>query len=138
MVYHLQPLNQRIKSYIKDTNHFLNKIKKIGKLPEGTILCTIDVVGVYLNIPHGEGLATLYKFLETRDNKQISSDTLAELAEVVLKNNIFEFDVKLSNKNVEPLLEQSLHILMLFFLWLILRKNVWKILKENQRFGGGT
>ena len=26
------------------------------------------------------------------DNKQISSDTLAELAEVVLNDNIFEFD----------------------------------------------
>ena len=32
--------------------------------------------------------------METRDNKQISSDTLTELAEVVLKNNIFEFDEK--------------------------------------------
>ena len=31
---------------------------------------------------------------QTRDNKQISSDTLTELAEVVLKNNIFEFDEK--------------------------------------------
>ena len=69
-------------------------IKKIGKLPEWTILCTLDVVGLYPNIPHGEGLASLYKFLETRENKQISSDTLAELAEIVLKNNIFEFDEK--------------------------------------------
>ena len=85
----MQPLAQRVKSYIKDTNHFLNKIKKIGKLPEGAILCTMDVVGLYPNIPHGEGLASLYKFLETRENKQISSDTLAELAEIV-----FEFDLK--------------------------------------------
>ena len=47
-----------------------------------------------LNIPHGEGLASLLKFLETRYNKQISSDIWTELAEVVLKNNIFEFDEK--------------------------------------------
>ena len=33
----------------------------------------------------------LYKFLEARENKQISSETLGELAEIVLKNNIFEF-----------------------------------------------
>ena len=39
-------------------------------------------------------IASLYKFLETRENKQISSDTLAELAEIVLKNKIFEFDEK--------------------------------------------
>ena len=90
---HLQPLAQRIKSYIKDTNHFLNKIKKIGKLPGGAILCAMDVVGLYPNIPHGEGLASLYKFLENRENKKISSDTLAELAETVLKK-IFEFDEK--------------------------------------------
>ena len=43
--YHLQLLAQRVKSYIKDTNHFLNKIKKIRKLPEGEILCTVHVVG---------------------------------------------------------------------------------------------
>ena len=45
----------------------------------------MDVVGLYPNIPHGEGFASLHRFLETRDNKQISSDTLMELAEVVLK-----------------------------------------------------
>ena len=54
----------------------------------------MDVVGLYPNIPHGEGLASLYKFLETRENKQISSDTLAELTEIVLKNNISKFDKK--------------------------------------------
>ena len=42
----------------------------------------MNVVDLYPNIPHGEGLASLYKFLETRENKQISSDTLAELAEI--------------------------------------------------------
>ena len=45
-------------------------------------------------MPHGKGLASHRKFLETKGNKQISSDTLTELAEVVLKNNIFEFDEK--------------------------------------------
>ena len=75
----------------------------IGKLSEGATLCTIDAVGLYPNIPHGEGLASLSlslylsiylsKFLETRD-KQISNYVLAELAEIVLKNNIFEFDEK--------------------------------------------
>ena len=48
----------------------------------------------YPNLPHGEGLASFRRFLATRDNQQISSDTLTELAEVVLKNNIFEFDEK--------------------------------------------
>ena len=63
-------------------------------MPDAAILCTIDVVGLYPHIPHGESLASLHRFLETRDSKQISSDTLAELAEVVFKNSIFEFDEK--------------------------------------------
>ena len=45
----------------------------------------MDVVGLYPNIPHGESLTSVHRFLEARDNKQISSDTLTELAEVVLK-----------------------------------------------------
>ena len=92
--YHVQLLAQKVKSYIKDTNHFLSKLKSLGKLSQGAILCTIDVVGLYPNIPHSEGLTALRRFLELRDNKQISSDTLIELAEIVLKNNIFEFDEK--------------------------------------------
>ena len=73
--YHLQPLPQKVKSYIKDTNHFLSKLKSLGQLPQGAILCTVDVVGLYPNIPQSEGLNSLRRFLELRDNKQISSDT---------------------------------------------------------------
>ena len=58
----------------------------------------MDVAGLYPNIPQGEVLASLRRFLETRDNKQISSDTLTELVEVALKNNIFEFDEKTSKQ----------------------------------------
>ena len=63
-------------------------------MADGAILCTMDVVGLYPNTPHGEGLASLRRFLEARDSKQVSSNTLTELAELVLKNNIFEFDEK--------------------------------------------
>ena len=92
--YHLQPVTQKVKLYIKDTNHFLNKLKGLGKLPQGVILCTIDIIGLYPNIPHSEGLIALRRFLELRDNKQISGGTLVELTEIVLKNNIFEFNEK--------------------------------------------
>ena len=73
---------------------------------------------IYPNIPHSECLTSLQRVLQLRGNKQISSDTLIELAEVVLKSNIFQFDEKLLNRYVEPQLEQSLHLHMLFSLWL--------------------
>ena len=36
---------------------------------------------LYLSIPHGEGLASLRRFLESRYEKQVSNNTLAEFAE---------------------------------------------------------
>ena len=55
--HHLQPIAQKVNSFMKDTNHFLQKIKSLGQLLEGAILCTIDIVSLYPNIPHEEGLA---------------------------------------------------------------------------------
>ena len=92
--HHLQPLAQAVKSYIKDTNEFLKKLRSLPKLPDGIILCTMDVVGLYPNIPHEEGLSALRKRLETRKEKYVSTDTIIDLAEVVLKNNIFIFGKK--------------------------------------------
>ena len=91
---HLQPLVQRVKYFIKDPNHFLNNIKKGSEVTIGAIPCTMSVVDIYRNISHGEGLASLRKFLEPRANKQISNDTLAELTQIVLKNNMFELEEK--------------------------------------------
>ena len=75
----------------------------------------MDIFGLYPRV------------LETRDNKQIPSDTLAERVEVVLKNNIFEF----WRKEFQSQKEWSLHLLMLFFSWQTLRKNVRKFWKET-------
>ena len=80
-----QPLAQKVKSCINDTNHFLSKLKSLEKLSQGAILCTIDIFGLYPNIPHNEDLTALWRFLELKDNKQVSSNTLMELAEIVLK-----------------------------------------------------
>ena len=52
----------------------------------------MDVVGFYPNIPHDEGLSALRKRLNERDQKDVSTDTRNELAELVLKNNIFNFN----------------------------------------------
>ena len=43
------------------------------------------------NIPHDEGLSALRKRLDMRDEKDVSTDTLVELAELVLKKRYFQF-----------------------------------------------
>ena len=75
--YHLQPLAKKFELYIKDTNRFLKKLEELGSLPKNAILCTIDVVGLYPNIPHKECLASIRKHLDNRENEEV------ELADIV-------------------------------------------------------
>ena len=67
-------------------------------LPDNIILCTVDVVGLHPNIPHYEGLYALCKRLDLRQEKYVTTSTLVELAEVVLKNNNFTFRAKTLKK----------------------------------------
>ena len=93
MDFHLQPIAKKVKSYIKDTNDFLKKLHSLTNLPGNSLLCTMDVVGLYPNIPHDEGLSAIRKRINERDKKDVSTDdTLVELTELVLKNNIFNFN----------------------------------------------
>ena len=45
----------------------------------------MDVVGFYTNIPLDEGLPALRQRLDERDKKDVCTDTLVKLAELVLK-----------------------------------------------------
>ena len=87
---------------VKDTDHFLSKLKDLWKLT--TRRDSIDVVGLYPNMPNSKGLISFRRFLELRYDKQISSDTLTELAKIVLKTT-----KKLLNRYLESQLEQGLH-----------------------------
>ena len=92
--FHLQPMAQKVKSYIKDTKDFLNKLKELPELPEDSFLCSIDVVSLYPNIPHEFGLSALKESLDKREDKTLSTETILELAELVLKNNYLTIMVK--------------------------------------------
>ena len=46
----------------------------------------------YSNIPHEDGLVTMRKALDAREEKTVSTDSLIELVECIFKNNIFKGD----------------------------------------------
>ena len=52
---------------------------------------TFDVVGLYSNIPHEEGLEALRFYLEQREDKSVSTQSLLDLARIVLENNYCGF-----------------------------------------------
>ena len=45
----LNPLSKEFPSYVKDTNHFLQKINKIKKVPKGAFLFSLDVEALYID-----------------------------------------------------------------------------------------
>ena len=93
MDFHLHSIAKNVKLCIKDTNDFLKRLCSVKNLPY-KILCLMDVVGLHPNIPHDEDLSALRTRHDEADKKNASTHTLVELAELVLKNNIFNFTGK--------------------------------------------
>ena len=90
--FHLKPLMQSSWSYIRDSSDFIEKMKRVGKIPEGSFLVTADVAGLYPSIPHKEGLEALKEKLEEHPSTKIPSSDLVSLAEFVLTNNYLELN----------------------------------------------
>ena len=85
---------QSAKSYVNDTSDFLRKIKELGKVSDGAILVTADVVGLFPNILQENGLDASSEKLETFQDKKIANEDLLKMAKFVLKNNFFKFNSK--------------------------------------------
>ena len=85
-----------IRSYIKDTTHFLGILNNLLKLPEGTISATLDVSNLYTNIPNNEGIQACETMLDQeRPNSRTPLNTsLINLLKLVLHKNNFDFNEK--------------------------------------------
>ena len=96
--HHIKELANKHPSHLQDSPDFLREIEKLNEMQiieEGDILVSIDVSGLYTNIPQSEGLEAVSDALEERNDKRIPSDYIVKLLELVLKNNIFEFNREL-------------------------------------------
>ena len=89
----LKEVMQNGRSYIKDSNDFIKKIKHLKNIPDNAILVTADVAGLYHSIRHEARLRALKEVLDRREEKKISTEDLVKMSEFVLKNNYFEFNV---------------------------------------------
>ena len=100
--YHAKDLVPLIPSYLQDTPDLLRMFERLNEqdLPAESFPVSIDVVGLYTNIPTDEGIEAMRKMLETRKDKTVKTSTLTELLEHVLKLNIFEFNSELCIQNI--------------------------------------
>ena len=88
----LRPLAQALPSHIRDTTDFIIRLKNLGRVPEDSILATLDVSSLYTNIDTDDGLAIIEEELAKTGQIRPSAKTLTCLLEKVLKLNNFTFD----------------------------------------------
>ena len=55
----LRPLAEALPSHIRDTTDFTIRLKNVGRVPENSILATLDVSSLYTNIDTDDGLAII-------------------------------------------------------------------------------
>ena len=91
--HHLQPVVKQIPSYIKDTNHFINKVNNFS-VPVNSILVTMDVRSLYTSIPNNEGIAATKKRYDSYIHKTIPTKIITTFLALILTLNNFVFNSK--------------------------------------------
>ena len=89
----LQPCFPQIKSYVKDTGHFIFLLEEIGALPGPTLLATFDVTSLYTNVPLEEARKAVGRsLLCSRHSGDVPhTESLLHLLKLVFTKNIFSF-----------------------------------------------
>ena len=89
---------KRLPTYLEDTRHLLQLIQEEnskGPQPPGTIPVTLDIVGMYTNVPVEDGLKAFAKRMEEREDKSVPTWFLVKLMKFVAESSVFVFDSEL-------------------------------------------
>ena len=62
--YHLQPKVKKLKSYVKDTTDFIEKMETIDHVSDDSYLVSSDVRSLYTSIPPKEGIEAVKQKLK--------------------------------------------------------------------------
>jgi len=90
----LHQLVFRLPSYVQDTTDYLTYLLCLSPsdISEETLLVSLDVVSLYTNIPHEDGIEARRKAWKTRETMDPLTKSLVDLLTLDLKCNIFEFN----------------------------------------------
>jgi hypothetical protein len=101
--HHIKQHGVQHESYLEDTPDFLRHIdnlNKSGKIPKNALIVTWDAIGLFTNIPHEEGIDSVRQALQEPHNQEVPTEYIIRILEIILENNIFEFDSELYKQNV--------------------------------------
>ena len=89
----LAPLATRHPSFLKDTTHFLDEIKKT-KIHPDALIATIDVDSLYTNIDNVTGIQSVAKAFDRYPDPKRPDKQILDLLKINLEYNDFEFNGK--------------------------------------------
>ena len=101
--HHLKDIAKTHKTFIQDTPDFLRNIESIndsGPLPENALLVTVDITGLYTNIPQEEGAQETQEALDERETKTVPTEFIVRMLELIQSNNIFQFNSELFSQSI--------------------------------------
>ena len=75
-------MTKELPSYVKDTNHLIQKLEALPEIPADTILVSMDVRSLYTNIPNEEGKEAIKEFFRARSRP--GDDKLSKVISVLL------------------------------------------------------
>ena len=104
---HLEKIVNGIKSHIKDTSDFINKIETITDLPENTIPVTMDVKSLFTNKPNIEGINAVAKALENQMDLKIPTRAIIKFLHLTLTLALM---AETYSKRKDPLWEAKVHV----------------------------
>ena len=84
-----------LESYIEDTRHLLELVQTentLGPQPKEAIPVTMDISGMYNNIPWDEGMQAFQETMDRREVKPVPTSFLMTLLSLVLSCNMFVFN----------------------------------------------
>lgn len=89
----LQPFTNLIKSYIKDSTHFLKSLP--NTVENETLITTFDVSSLYSNIPHDLGKKAISYWINKHTetlHPRFTEEFIIESIDIILNNNSFQFN----------------------------------------------
>jgi hypothetical protein len=89
---HIKRYVPKVKTYVRDTQDFITKIRATPPLPEGSYLVTMDIVSLYTNIPNHEALVAIAHHLRSDPEMASIGPYILKLADLCLHNTNFEFN----------------------------------------------
>lgn len=87
----LNPLSTKHKSYLRDTKHFVEKVRSIS-LKEPCFLFSMDVESLYTNIDTSRGMQIIQQYLEKYPDPARPDRELLQLLHINLTRNDFQFN----------------------------------------------